>query len=254
MVKAYISCPVSVSESHLQAIAIYVNKCRWEHRYWERGSGVYNEGKFIDTCDAFILVLPENKFQYNVELLSSGCRRELKRAMGARRKVFLAYSGMNGIHIYTTTINQMISGQVNTTGEFEKLGGELTKEQLKKVDSTLGNNPLLFSGMMSGRSSMSAGYMEQLTSTTNNGACNTLQGDKDQFTLCSSGTADYTKIVNPYANSFGSANVNMPLQGYNLSQAQADVTRLGVAVHVAMEKAIIFGTPIIITDRRAALL
>lgn len=143
---AYISCPVSVEEKHLLDVSKFVEGAGFEPLYWIRGTR-YDEpfiSKCIENCDAFILVPPKNQFISPIDSLPAGCNKELKKAIKAGRKIYLAYRAGTGLHVYkTTTEDGYIKGIASTYLDFELEGAKLRNDftnSLSDFTAALQNN------------------------------------------------------------------------------------------------------------------
>jgi len=112
--KAYISCPISVPSQNLELIINEV-PVKYDVYYWNRKEK-YNSD-WLQSADVFIIVLPNNRFNYAIDELPIGVKRELKEAMLYNKKIFLAYRNTSGnICFYETHITSvLIEGKPGTT-------------------------------------------------------------------------------------------------------------------------------------------
>lgn len=101
--KYYISCPVTVDRATLDTYRDLLNEMGAEPISWSKGTP-YTHQDDVDECDGFVLVLPDNRFRISLEELPMGCKRELTRAIKAKRKLYLAYSDLSGAAIYQANI------------------------------------------------------------------------------------------------------------------------------------------------------
>jgi len=92
--KYYISCPVSVDYENILYVEelIRQNDSDAQVIYWERNS-LYRD-YWIEECDHFIIMLPDNKFECVVENLPSGVLRELRRAEKMKKSICMAYKNI----------------------------------------------------------------------------------------------------------------------------------------------------------------
>ena len=114
----YISCPIAVKQSIFDEYIDLINEHdNFVARYWERGTG-YSE-KYFDGSDAFVFVLPDNKFKAANHELPIGLKRELARAYALGKKIFVGYQTKSGEYaIYSAITNgQYIEGVPGTTHE-----------------------------------------------------------------------------------------------------------------------------------------
>lgn len=118
----YISCPIAVKQSIFDEYIDLINEHdNFVARYWERGTG-YSE-KYFDGSDAFVFVLPDNKFKAANHELPIGLKRELARAYALGKKIFVGYQTKSGEYaIYSAITNgQYIEGVPGTTHEIYNL-------------------------------------------------------------------------------------------------------------------------------------
>src|SRR5688572_22834200 len=127
MKRAYVSCPMTVSQQTLDKVIAVVSK----HAYaihWVKGSD-YDEKamkKIITDADAFILILPEVSWMCKYSSMTSGSRKEFLHAVDANVPVFIAYRSSEGMGIYATEIKKngvnilSVSGIASTRHNFEQ--------------------------------------------------------------------------------------------------------------------------------------
>jgi hypothetical protein len=116
----YISCPISIAQSELDEVVKTLMDLGCNPNYWVRGTH-YNKSSIINNCDGLVLVLPELKWEYVIDALPEGCKRELKLAITAKRKIYLAYITSDRVFgIYDTdTSNGTISGVTRTRHSYD---------------------------------------------------------------------------------------------------------------------------------------
>lgn len=91
--------------------------------YWERGTR-YNLDKDVKGCDAFVLILPANAWEYERDCLPIGCSRELDTAESFGKKIYLSYRNTSGSHnlyeVYEDCLEDSINGKGGTSGNVYK--------------------------------------------------------------------------------------------------------------------------------------
>lgn len=130
----YISCPIVVDEQILNRFASMVNGMVGLKEYhWGRRSNRYSEEKFYES-DAYLFILPHNKFKASNDELPIGLKRELKTAHETGKRIFVGYITKSGdLSIYSARTNgRDIEGIPGTTHEISSLG--LDVEKLPKYD------------------------------------------------------------------------------------------------------------------------
>ena len=109
----YISCPIATSQQILNDCIVAAGSLgqNVSVRYWVRGT-TYNLDDVVNTCDAFVLMLPNNQFQCRIDSLPPGCKKELQQAVAHYRPLFIAYRDSSSeINFYGASIrNGMVSG------------------------------------------------------------------------------------------------------------------------------------------------
>ena len=104
--------------------------------YWDRSSS-YGLKKNVQTCDAFILVLPGNALNYLMSELPIGCRRELAEARSCSREIYIAYTANGKSSFYKASIfGNKIKGLIET---FYKLASAVVifKLEQNKSDTSI---------------------------------------------------------------------------------------------------------------------
>jgi len=120
--RIYISCPIAVDEDVLDEFSELVNGIEGLTSYhWERGTR-YDQRMF-DTSDAYLFILPNNRFEANNTQLPIGLKRELEAAYKTGKKIFVGYQTKSGEKaIYSATTNGFhIGGIAGTTHEISSL-------------------------------------------------------------------------------------------------------------------------------------
>jgi hypothetical protein len=118
----YISCPIAVHQYTFDEYIDLINDHKgFTARYWERG-GEYSQ-TYFDSSDAFVFVLPDNKFKASNHELPIGLKRELARAFALGKKIFIGYQTRSGEYAFylAKTNGRDIEGVPGTTNEIYKL-------------------------------------------------------------------------------------------------------------------------------------
>ena len=87
--KIWISCPISVAQGNLAAFKAYLERHFPQVDTWDRNSNYNDRG--LHLSDAVVFMLPDNKFEYNIESLPIGVKQELKRARDLKKKILIGY-------------------------------------------------------------------------------------------------------------------------------------------------------------------
>lgn len=124
--RIYISCPIAVDEDVLDEFADLVDSIDGLTSYhWERGTR-YDQRMF-DTSDAYLFILPYNKFKASYHELPIGLKRELGAAYDTGKQIFVGYITKSGeFAIYSARTNgNDIEGIPGTTNEISSLVGDV---------------------------------------------------------------------------------------------------------------------------------
>jgi hypothetical protein len=105
--KVYVSCPMTVSQTVLDKTLKHLSYLGVAARAWERGT-LYKEEDSIKYCDAFIILLPENKFGTELYKIPSGTRKELLLAFSLNKEIYLSYIPSQSLSpsIYSTNLEE----------------------------------------------------------------------------------------------------------------------------------------------------
>lgn len=106
--KCYISCPMSIPQWQLDLVQKRLRDAGNTAVFWQRGTTYGDKEKdWIDTCDAFVIVLPEFAWQYVRTSLPKGCKAELEQAVAKGKPVYVAYRGVsnNAVAVYRTDVS-----------------------------------------------------------------------------------------------------------------------------------------------------
>jgi hypothetical protein len=120
--RIYISCPIAVDKKVLVDFSKLVDAINGlTSCYWERGS-IYDQNMF-DTSDAYLFILPYNRFKADNSDLPIGLRRELLSAYKTGKKIFIGYITKSGEYtVYSAKTNGSdIEGIPGTTHEISSL-------------------------------------------------------------------------------------------------------------------------------------
>jgi len=99
--KVYISCPMNIPQATLTEVhATIFGAGVTKAKYWERGTP-YNETDTIMNCDAFIVVLPGLKWDYNIDSIPTGTQKELLLAYQMKKPIYLAHRSKAGMGFYS---------------------------------------------------------------------------------------------------------------------------------------------------------
>lgn len=126
MRKAYISCPITVQQSRLDEVAADLRSRGFEVMFWVRQAPYGSrEENFIEDCDLFIFMLPDNKFVMNEDDMDDNCPgviKELDRYndenCNDRSSSYLAYFSQEGLRYYDYRYNGGVAGEQGSFNRF----------------------------------------------------------------------------------------------------------------------------------------
>ena len=122
--KAYISCPMPVSTGVRTRVSVKLNELGYPNSWWERGTA-YTEDKLRE-ADIFVLMSVDHKFDYQLDDMTAGCRKELMIAKGLGKPLYIAYwKGGTTLNLYPIVMKHLDDGRV--LGES---GAYLRKEKI----------------------------------------------------------------------------------------------------------------------------
>lgn len=130
--KVYISCPISVSQGVLDKFSYTLGEIsNVLPRFWVRGSN-YEQGLF-NNSDAYLFILPNNRFECVSGELPIGLKRELKEAYDSGKKIYVGYIAKDGTYnIYSASTNgRDIKGIPGTTHDLYTWATSETKPIVK---------------------------------------------------------------------------------------------------------------------------
>jgi hypothetical protein len=109
--KAYISCPLPVAMSTLMEVSNKVISLGYETSFWARGTS-YQEDQLRE-ADIFVLISVEHQFDYVLDSMTFGCRKELALAKSLKKPLYMAY-WKNGttLNIYPINLKHLDDGRV----------------------------------------------------------------------------------------------------------------------------------------------
>lgn len=111
--RIYISCPLSVSEATLEAVAEKAgNNGEYNVRYWDRRGKGYNE-KLLEDADLILFILPGNSFGLPFQALPVGLQSELIKAHVLQKPLAVAYRNTSGeMNIYKAIYDGNVKGEI----------------------------------------------------------------------------------------------------------------------------------------------
>lgn len=135
----YISCP---QQTPFEQLLIYKGliESKAENirvKYWDR---IQYNPNLMNECESFAIMLPNNKWNYHIEDLPSGCKKEVLNAIKESHELLLCYKSLSGYNIYKAEVsNGVISGIAGTSDVLNQRKYEDTSigaygKQLKKSD------------------------------------------------------------------------------------------------------------------------
>ena len=109
--EAYISCPIPVAQSTLELVAIKLGDLGHSPTWWVRGSE-YTDDK-LKEADIFVLMSTSHGFDYKLDDMTAGCRKELALAKSLNKRLYMAY-WKNGtiLNIYPIVMKHLDDGRV----------------------------------------------------------------------------------------------------------------------------------------------
>lgn len=116
--KAYISCPMTVPSSTRTHVAVKLQELGYLPTWWEKGTD-YTEDKLRE-ADIFVLMSEKHLFDYKLDDMTLGCRKELMIVKGLGKPLYMAYWKSNGeLNIYPLVSRHLEDGRVlGQSGEY----------------------------------------------------------------------------------------------------------------------------------------
>jgi hypothetical protein len=109
--RAYISCPIPVAYSALTEVANKLAGQGYSPLWWVRGTE-YTDDK-LKEGQIFVLMSEGNKFDYELDNMTVGCRKELALAQSLGKPLYLAYWKNNKVlNIYPINLRHLEDGRV----------------------------------------------------------------------------------------------------------------------------------------------
>jgi hypothetical protein len=133
--KVYLSVPLSVNMSVLEAFASKITSFGHSVKYWDR---VFFHPSYFREADTVVFLLPENAFSYRIENLPVGVKREVLAAKADKKQICVGYITSNNVpHIYTANVDQnWISG---VGGSSHVLKGPAVPKEIKYESENTSN-------------------------------------------------------------------------------------------------------------------
>lgn len=138
----YLSCPMSCPQERFedltQALQEEVdNYSNTILNYWQRGN-VYHEND-LRNANIFVIHLPSNSYNFFIDDLSVGCRKEIKFALSRNISIYLAYrrASDNKFCFYKANVSDgFIEGDSYGHRLFKKLEDleKFNKEQMSQTE------------------------------------------------------------------------------------------------------------------------
>jgi hypothetical protein len=109
--EAYISCPIPVPKSSRDLVATKLGELGYSPTWWTRNTE-YKEDKLRE-ANIFVLMSVDHKFDYLLDSMTFGCRKELMIAKGLGKPLYMAY-WKNGstLNIYPIVMKHLEDGRV----------------------------------------------------------------------------------------------------------------------------------------------
>jgi hypothetical protein len=108
--KAYISCPIPVPKSTRSFVAVKLEGLGYSPTWWER-SKPYTEDK-LKEADIFVLMSIDHKFDYFLDNMTFGCRKELALAKAFNKPLYMAYwKNDKKLNLYPISLKHLEKGR-----------------------------------------------------------------------------------------------------------------------------------------------
>jgi 3-methyladenine DNA glycosylase AlkC len=116
----YISAPVTLDWAEVMSVSKRINLSGFNVRttYWDR-KGYYNRSS-VSECDIFVFMTPNNDWEFNMNTLPVGVKREYEEAIRLNKPVFMVYRNMEGdynLYLVKRNVNTL-SGLQGSSGSF----------------------------------------------------------------------------------------------------------------------------------------
>lgn len=118
--EAYISCPIPVPKSSRDLVATKLGELGYSPTWWARDTE-YKEDKLRE-ANIFVLMSVDHKFDYLLDDMTAGCRKELALAKSLNKPLYIAYwKGGTILNIYPIKMKHLDDGRVlGTSGMYLK--------------------------------------------------------------------------------------------------------------------------------------
>lgn len=108
---AYISCPIPVPIEKLHVVGTKLVDDGYHPTYWKRGTE-YKEDQ-LKEASIFVLMSENNSFDYCLDDMTLGCRKELALAKSLNKPLYMAYwKGNSQLNIYPMHLVKLEEGRV----------------------------------------------------------------------------------------------------------------------------------------------
>lgn len=126
--KAYISCPIPVAITSRDLVAIKLMELGYTSSWWIRATTYTEEA--LKAADIFVLMGIDHKFDYKLDDMSRGCRKELMIAQGLNKPLYMSYWKADGtLNIYPIKLNKLDEGRVlGTSGMYLGKAAEIIND------------------------------------------------------------------------------------------------------------------------------
>ena len=146
--KAYIACPMSIPMSRVMTCKeLLFSLGVDEVAYWPRGYHYTTEP--LRTSNALVVLLPDNKFELEVEKIPQGTKSEINLALNLDIPIYLGYiAKMTGeLTIYNAVVHwgriKGVAGQTNLIAMNHRHGAKKVEEPIPKVACKVGSDLFL---------------------------------------------------------------------------------------------------------------
>jgi len=111
MTEAYISCPIPVPTSKIADVADQLGKKGYSPTWWTKGTD-YTDTRLRE-AKIFVLMSTDNSFDYCLDSMTAGCRKELALAKSLNKPLYIAYwKGGKTLNIYPIVMKHLEDGRV----------------------------------------------------------------------------------------------------------------------------------------------
>lgn len=109
--QVYVSCPLGVPMDKIKEVGCKLNTMGYHPWWYERGTTYMDS--MVKVSEMFVLMSEHNKFDYILNDMTAGCRKELELAMSLKKQLYMAY-WKNGktLNIYPINPAYLLHGRV----------------------------------------------------------------------------------------------------------------------------------------------